>query len=155
MNNEINHDGQQQQPPMRSFLGHTRVLAMPMTREDAEKRLGEKIDDGFLVQEGAGEEVRERWLPADSFRQYFLPMEFLSFGRALDATFWPKDRSKPVRVARDSWDSGWVIGKNAPGKDGRFCKVWAGDVPLSEGELCQELTCEDMTANDWRVIDNG
>lgn len=140
---------------MRSFLGHTRVLAMPMTREDAENRLGKELNEGFLLQEKFGDSIHERWLPLESFQRYFMPMEYLSFGRALDATFWPRDRSKPVIVARDAWESGWVIGKNAPGKDGQFCRVWIGDATLPEDELCQPLTCEDMLANDWRVIENG
>jgi hypothetical protein len=151
------------QDRMRSYLGQSRVLAMPMTREDAESRLGKELNEGFLLQEKRWDSVREqytvyeRWLPVDSFKGHFVPMESMSFGFALDTMFSPISRtgSRAVPVAREAWESGWVIGKNAPGKDGQFCRVWIGDATLPEDELCQPLTCEDMLANDWRVIENG
>ena len=149
------------QDRMRSYLGQSRVLAMPMTREDAESRLGKELNDGFLLQEKRWDSVREqytvyeRWLPVDSFKDHFVPMEFMTFGFALDTMFSPVSGNKAVPVARDAWESGWVIGKNAPGKDGQFCRVWAGDSSMPEAELWHPLTCEDMQANDWRVIENG
>ena len=145
------------QDRMRSYLGQSRVLAMPMTREDAENRLGKELNEGFLLQEKRWDPVHEqytvyeRWLPVDSFKDHFVPMEFMSFGFALDTMFSPVSGRKAVPVARDAWESGWGLGK----KDGQFCRVWIGGATLPEDELCQPLTCEDMLANDWRVIENG
>ena len=85
---------------MNHFIGTKQVTAQPMTRSDAEARLGrnvggDKHGDGYLVEYEGGYQA---WSPKDVFDAAYRPTTGMTFGLAIEALKAGK------RVARSGWN---------------------------------------------------
>lgn len=85
---------------MQKYIGTKVIEAMPMTREDAEAKLGRTIGgkqtgDGYLVKYP---DDFESWSPKDVFEEAYRQASGITFGLAIEAL------KKGLKVARAGWN---------------------------------------------------
>ena len=135
---------------MKQYIGTKQVTAQPMTRSDAEARLGrnvggDKHGDGYLVEYEGGYQA---WSPKDVFDAAYRPTTGMTFGLAIEAMKAGK------RVARDGWSGKGMWGEYVPAKDFSFSELLPHFVIKNTNNSFSTWvpSINDCLADDWQIV---
>lgn len=144
-------DSQMAQQQMQQYIGTKIIHACPMTREDAEKRLGRNVGGtasgaGMLVRYDTGYEA---WSPLDAFDAAYRRTDGMSFGLAIEAA------KKGWKVARKGWNGKDMWVSVSPGCESfpasSFWNLAAASFAMSNGGFADVPPCFIMKTADGKI----
>lgn len=142
----------------KQYIGTKIIKAEPMTRADAEAKLGRNIGgdkhgDGYLVEY---EDGYQSWSPADAFDAAYRPAEAMNFGLAIEAM------RKGLKVARSGWNGKGMWLKLVPTEladavafqyAALSAYPWVGMKTADDKFVPWLASQTDILADDWQIVD--